>query len=327
MDPAGPLLFLSTAAASIALTTLSRKKKTENAEQLGGRTSRKCISLPQVQQDSPLHNANTKDLIVVTRIHGSEANKIANPEAVEKFVASVAKYAAKIVICVGNIGESMDHSRKIIDCAEYVAELTDHLNRKFKRSTFEKVCLLPVHPWGDFTTALNASLSVAVKDNFSYICYQSLEFRLLKHSVDCVKSLFDYDSDLLVAGPAMAGHEFSEGFQYLRGRTCPWNTFAIWRVKYLTIFGFPIVGDGMGTKFGGVEEVTAVAVAQHMFPKLRAVLLQVPGIEWDTHFEDKKRLDYHNAKMESKNSRPRMQLEALGLVDCGSVEHIKMKKN
>jgi hypothetical protein len=41
----------------------------------------------------------------------------------------------------------------------------------------------------------------------------------------------------------------------LTGRTCPWNTFAIWRVRELGIVGFPLMGDGTGEdrSVGGVE--------------------------------------------------------------------------
>ena len=51
------------------------------------------------------------------------------------------------------------------------------------------------------------------------------------------------------------GHEFLEGSNEITGRTCPWNTFALWSVEHLAIAGFPPVGDGFGTtrENGGVE--------------------------------------------------------------------------
>jgi hypothetical protein len=61
----------------------------------------------------------------------------------------------------------------------------------------------------------------------------------------------------LVAGPAMAGHEFSPGLHDVRGRTCPWNTFAIWNAHQLALTGFPMVAEGMGEDWGGVEEVSS----------------------------------------------------------------------
>lgn len=53
----------------------------------------------------------------------------------------------------------------------------------------------------------------------------------------------------------MVGHEFSLGDNTLRGRTCPWNTCAIWDVKKLSVLGFPMVGDGIygDRSSGGVE--------------------------------------------------------------------------
>jgi len=41
----------------------------------------------------------------------------------------------------------------------------------------------------------------------------------------------------------------------LTGRTCPWNTFAIWRVRELGFIGFPLIGDGTADNraSGGVE--------------------------------------------------------------------------
>ena len=51
------------------------------------------------------------------------------------------------------------------------------------------------------------------------------------------------------------GHDFCEGESIIRGRTCPWNTFALWTVDPLSLTGFPPVGDGHGPKRekGGVE--------------------------------------------------------------------------
>ena len=105
MDPTGPLLFVTTAAASVALTYLpKRNREGEGASESGVSTGRGGMVLSELQQISPLHKANTVDLLVVTRIHGTGAHKMATPEAVEKFVASVHQYATKILICIGNVG-------------------------------------------------------------------------------------------------------------------------------------------------------------------------------------------------------------------------------
>jgi hypothetical protein len=57
----------------------------------------------------------------------------------------------------------------------------------------------------------------------------------------------------------LSGHEFSEGEQIARGRTVPWNTFAVWSIRELALTGFPLVGDGYPARDdapaipGGVE--------------------------------------------------------------------------
>ena len=53
----------------------------------------------------------------------------------------------------------------------------------------------------------------------------------------------------------MDGHEFNDGKNVVRGRSIPWNTLAIWNLDYLSLTGFPLIGDGTGNSrnIGGVE--------------------------------------------------------------------------
>lgn len=82
-----------------------------------------------------------------------------------------------------------------------------------------------------------------------------------------------FDEQTLVAGPVLEGHDFlptdeaaaissSSGGSggnsdrkgarvELRGRTCPWNTCAVWRLDKLGIVGFPLIGDGITLKASG----------------------------------------------------------------------------
>lgn len=65
------------------------------------------------------------------------------------------------------------------------------------------------------------------------------------------------DEHTLVVGAALEGHNFSVGHQTLTGTTCPWNTFAVWRVSHLAITGFLMLGDSVDGDFslGGVEVI------------------------------------------------------------------------
>jgi hypothetical protein len=80
-----------------------------------------------------------------------------------------------------------------------------------------------------------------------------------------------FDEDTLVVGAALDGHDFmtsekkevkvyeseseGEGREgcrvVLRGRTCPWNTCAMWRLDKLGVMGFPLIGDGITLKASG----------------------------------------------------------------------------
>ena len=108
-----------------------------------------------------------------------------------------------------------------------------------------KTVLMPVSPWGRFTTALNAALVKAVDGGYDVVAYQSLEFRVSPAAVTQLLA-FMVPGDTrggdagggrtLVVGPAMTGHAFAPGTQAVRGRTVPWNTFALWCVSFLRTF-------------------------------------------------------------------------------------------
>ena len=128
----------------------------------------------------------------------------------------------------------------------------------------------------------------------------------------------------------MPGHVFHPGANAVRGRTVPWNTFALWSVPYLALTGFPLVGDGesgdRGGALGGVEEVTTVNLLQHMHPQLRAVLVKMTGVEWQTQnfADDPKRQQWHEEKMRSKDERPATQMLRMGgVVGAGTVVHVE----
>lgn len=139
--------------------------------------------------------------------------------------------------------------------------------------------------------------------------------------------MFQRDDNVFVVGPMMDGHEFNLGDTILRGRTCPWNTCAIWDVEKLCVLGFPMVGDGVYSdrSSGGVEEVSAIAILQKLFPSWKALLVKTQSSSsqsntWNTDFQDSERAKYHERKMKSKDSRPGLHLEALQL--SGLVQHI-----
>jgi len=179
----------------------------------------------------------------------------------------------------------------------------------------EKLRIVLVHQWGSFVPALNALLLDAVTSGSEYVLFQSVEIEA--HS-DMVKQLMIHmDSNTLVAGACLAGHNFRQGSQTLDGTSCPWNTFAMWDVRKLTKTGFLLVSEGIceGSKLedAGVEEAAVIALHQMLAPQSsHAKLIELSGVNWHTDFEDTKRAQWHQKKMESKRSRAQAQLDVLG---------------
>ena len=246
-------------------------------------------------------------LLVVFRLHGQQGRPLAL-EAVLGSLARAALFADRLLLCLA------------VDPA-LLAALTAALTHR------PEVVVQAVEPWGRFTFALNVAVQYACEHGFDLIAFQSLELRAGRETMSSLVSLFA-DERVLVAGPVLDGHEFSSGTVPLRGRTCPWNTLAIWRTAILGLTGFPLVADGRAGVEAGVEEVSAVALLKHLRPDARALLVAFKDgsdIRWDVEsaFEDPERRAWHERKMKSKDDRPARHLELLGL-QTFLVDHVEM---
>lgn len=266
---------------------------------------------------------------MATRVHNRSAAQLADPRDVQAFAAAALQYAARVIVCIGF--HEADAVKNLSGLQAYVQILTAHLEASMEPALAARVTLLPVTPWGAFTTALNAATTVAVDAGAAYIAFQSLEFRLQSDTAAHLLQCVSRDADVLVAGLALQGHVFRRGTQALCGRSCPWNTCAIWALRHLAILGFPPVGDAYGTPSGGVEEVSAVSLAQAVRPQLRALLVRCGGGgggggQWETDFADAQRAAWHDSKMRSKDERPAAQLRLLaeGRGASGWVQHVEM---
>jgi len=88
--------------------------------------------------------------------------------------------------------------------------------------------------------------------------------------------------------------------------------------------GFPLIGNGYSAQIaGGVEEVTAVSLAQLLHPTWTAWLVDTGNVEWKTSFTDPERAEWHRKKMESKDLRPDAQMQALG-ISAGVSFHVSL---
>ena len=52
------------------------------------------------------------------------------------------------------------------------------------------------------------------------------------------------------------------------------------------------------------------------------MLLEAPGVEWATSFDDPARADWHARKMSSKEARPAVHLELMGGTKGATVLHV-----
>ena len=191
--------------------------------------------------------------------------------------------------------------------------------------------LVPMTFWGQFVPALNAIISTAATDfpDATRILFQSLEIEVPESGVRHLCTHFLDGTDLVV-GAALPGHAFSPETPQplaLDGLTTPWNTLALWDLRQLAKIGFPLVGDGLGLADGvaGVEEVTAIALYQNLYPtRSRATVIQVPGLAWHVQeFADETRRAWQQRKMESKKARPAQQMAHLE-IPHGKVYHLEL---
>ncbi|KAJ1457384.1 hypothetical protein M885DRAFT_515515 [Pelagophyceae sp. CCMP2097] len=256
-----------------------------------------------------------KRVLAATRLHIGDMSKAPDFTAISAFVSRFGEFVDGVAVAVGVPGAPEETA-----LAELQA-LADNVREAAPAAT-----VIPVTPWGAFTPALNALVDHAARNGYDYILFASVETACTASTISALQSHLDADAQVFVAGAALPGHAFSLGEAELSGVTCPWNTLALWRVSTLSLVGFPLVAEGLHAGVsGGVEEVSAIeAVRRVLRPGVaRALLVAVPGVEWETSFDDEKRAVWHASKMASKTSRPAAQLKLFGEAQTSRVEHLE----
>ena len=120
------------------------------------------------------------------------------------------------------------------------------------------------------------------------------------------------DEETLVAGAVMKGHDFKNGKVSGNALTVPWNTLALWNLEKLSKLGFPLISDApFNKKYTGMEEVSTISLFQTLKPFLKAKLVEIPGIEWETDNLSEERLKRHEEKMRTKKKRANAQMKEL----------------
>ena len=101
-------------------------------------------------------------IIVVTRVHMKSASSMPASDKVVEFVQSVSTFASHVLVCVG--------ANNYSDAEAYIALLVSKFDNMGIMK--ETVTLLPIIPWGYFTTALNAAILFSQDKNFKYVLFQ-----------------------------------------------------------------------------------------------------------------------------------------------------------
>jgi len=126
------------------------------------------------------------------------------------------------------------------------------------------------------------------------------------------------DANTLVVGAKLhPKHGEKRGRQPLNGWNSPWNTLALWDLQKLGLTGFLTISSGNIDGIpGGVEEVVAISLLQHLKPgMMEAKLIELPTVHWDATWECALRTKYHESKMASKGERAFRQLQMLSIKD------------
>jgi hypothetical protein len=190
----------------------------------------------------------------------------------------------------------------------------------------QNASVFAVSPWGFFVNPLNSILISARELLATHnLLLASAEVRTNGEAVNVLSNLLENNAETLVAGAALEGHKFVPGVhQNASGREVPWNTLALYNPYPLWVTGFPLLGDGPMSEpeNKGVEELMTGTILQRIYPNLKLFLTQVPGQTWDTSSFDGGRLASHEKKMNSKDTRPRRQLDFSNLGTGPTVIHV-----
>lgn len=272
-------------------------------------------------------NATTPNIILATRIH---LGKQSSPPDQSKLVRTLSSFlltassinASKALIAI-------DPEEKIAgyDLVSAIQKALEEARKASVRHESQHCAIIKVSPWGNFVPALNALTSWACKNQENYgksvIMFVSAETSVNK---DTITDLSHHMSEnTLVVGAALPGHDYKgnggdNGIEIdLTGRTCPWNTSAMWNLNKLALFGFPLVADGLHQLedgkhvAAGIEEFATILTYQsNSADNNKAKLVKVRGVEWEQNFEDEERRKWHEAKMKSKFTRAEVHRNLLG---------------
>ncbi|KAL3795522.1 hypothetical protein HJC23_009235 [Cyclotella cryptica] len=283
-------------------------------------------------------------LAIATRLHLGQSSHPPPTQQLAETLSNFAKLAASVNADIAVVAVDAEDKLEGYSLVAEVEGICHRINEQIhdrNRDPKQQPCqdnlqqqpsrihVLPVQPWGKFIPALNAIVAYSARQQAQCLLFASAEVSIQGCVMERMWSEMNLE-DTLVVGAALQGHhhqtppsQTNEIEVELTGRTCPWNTFALWNLPKLSLTGFLQVSEGLhattGEASAGIEEVCTIATLQRIFPQhtVKAKLVKIcpPAVvEWGQDFnDDEARREWHERKMRSKEVRAKNQLDLLGL--------------
>ena len=239
--------------------------------------------------------------IVATRLHTTNEENLIGSAQLYKWCNHVLNYCDKLIVVVDSI---------------YLETI-----QNAKEDFGEKIEIFHINPWISFTQPLNLLVEKALSIGAKELLFQSIEVDI---SLSDMEKLERYlTEDTLVVGAKL--HETQgEELQIctkLDGWHTPWNTLALWDIEKLGLTGFLSISSGNLEDIpGGIEEVVTISLLQQLKPhQMKAKVIDLSSVHWNTKWNSEERKEYHKQKMRTKSERAQVQLEKLG-IEAGVVE-------
>lgn len=239
--------------------------------------------------------------IVATRLHTTNEENLVSSASLYKWCNHVLNYCDKLIVVVDSIYLELIHNAK----------------EDFK----DKIEIFHISPWISFTQPLNLLVEKALSIGAKELLFQSIEVDI---SLEDMEKLENYlTKDTLVVGARLDETHGDEKqiCTTLDGWHTPWNTLALWDIEKLGLTGFLSISSGNLEDIpGGIEEVVTISLLQQLKPnEMKAKVIDLESVHWNTKWSSTERKEYHKQKMKTKNERSQIQLEKLG-IEAGVVE-------
>jgi hypothetical protein len=246
--------------------------------------------------------------VVATRLHTTNENVLIDTKQIVTWCDHVLNYCDVLIVVVDT---------------KYLEAI-----QKAKDDFKDRIQFFHIDPWISFTQPLNMLVEKALSMGAKELLFQSIEVDISLCDMEKLES--HLKDDTLVVGAKL--HE-SHGDEKqictkLDGWHTPWNTLALWNIDKLGLIGFLTLSSGNLEDIpGGIEEVVTISLLQKLKPyEMKAKVINLSSVKWNTDWDSKQREIYHKQKMESKDKRSQIQLKKLG-IEAGVVEMLSEIKD